>query len=109
MLFSTKGEVIYRPFKARQPSANKLLFRYSPPTSTGAWSLEMQVSWINIWKYCTKKNNEESKKKKNGINNWMLVGTMTTGLTDVLRGINNARETAVINNELRLRVDIAAL
>lgn len=33
---------------------------------------------------------------------------MTTGLTDDLRGINDTRKTAVINNELRLRVDIAA-
>ena len=85
-----------------------MLSRHNSPASLGAWGL-----WTTPDKriviIAPNKTKEKHKVPALKLGTWN-VRTMTTGLSDNLQQVSDARKTAVINNELcRLQVDIIAL
>ena len=87
-----------------------MLTRHDPPASVGAWSLKL-ISSTSVWL-----NPKPGKYSKNETNTPTLrivswnVKTISTGLTEDLKAIDDVRKTAIKDSELlSLNVDIAAL
>ena len=98
----------YRPPQAGQPPANQVLSRHGLLSSVGAWGLGQNPKCSSTT-YAPSKKRPTRKRPTLKLGCWN-VRTLTPGLSQDLQEINDARKTAVINNELRrLNVDIATL